>query len=70
MLNVDVRNRHGKNAEVFAYIQANHFPEGNSVDIFWGDYTVQAVKQRGRWRVQSELIVGTSFLTFQGNPPG
>ena len=70
MLNVDVRNRHRRNAEVFAYIQANHFPEGNSVDIFWGDYTVQAVKQRGRWRVQSELIVGTSFLTFEGDSPG
>lgn len=68
MLNVDVRNRRGRTAEVFSYIQANHFPGDNTVDIFWGDYTVQAVKQNGRWRVQSEEIVGTSFLKFEGVP--
>ena len=68
MFNVDVRTGNGNNAEVFAYIQANHFLADDSVDIFWGDYTIQAVKQDGRWRVQSEEIVGTSFLKFQGAP--
>ena len=70
MLNVDVVSRDGRNAEVFAYIQANHFLPDNSVDIFWGDYTIQAVRQQGRWRVQSEEILGTSFLNFQGAPTG
>ena len=70
MINVDVSNRHGSTAEVFAYIQANHFLADDSVDIFWGDYTIQAVRQDGRWRVQSEEIVGTSFLNFQGAPTG
>ena len=69
MLNVEVRNRHRNHAEVFAYIQANHFPADDSVDIFWGDYTIDAVKQRGRWLVQSEEIVGTSFMKFEGVPP-
>lgn len=69
MLNVDVRPGRINDAEVFAYIQANHFPGDNTVDIFWGDYTVQAVKQNGRWRVQSEEIVGTSFLTFEAASP-
>lgn len=70
MLNVDVTNHHGGNAEVFAYIQANHFLPDNSVDISWNDYTIQTVRQHGRWKVQHEQIVGTAFLNFQGTPVG
>lgn len=68
MLNVDVTRQRGRTAEVFAYIQANHFLPDNSVDIAWNDYTIQAVRQHGRWKVQSEVIVGTAFLNFAGAP--
>lgn len=34
------------------------------------DYTIQAVRERGRWKVQSEAIVGTAFLNFDGAPVG
>ena len=69
MLNVAV-DRSGSTATVSAYIQANHFLPDNSVDIFWGDYTIDAVKEQGRWKVQHEVITGTSFLNFAGNPAG
>ena len=69
MMNVAV-DRTGRTATVSAYIQANHFLGDNSVDIFWGDYTIDAVKQHGRWKVQHEVITGTSFLNFEGNPVG
>ena len=68
MLNVELRNREGDKAEVFAYIQANHFLPGDVVDIFWGDFTIQAVERDGLWQVKREEIVGTSFLKFQGSP--
>ena len=67
MLNVTV-DQTGSEATVSAYVQANHFLDDNSVDIFWGDYTIDAVKQQGRWKVSHEVIVGTSFLNFQGAP--
>ncbi len=70
MLNVELRSRNGNQAEVFAYIQANHFLPDDVVDIFWGDFTIQAVEQDGLWRVHREEIVGTSFLKFQGAPLG
>jgi len=70
MLNVDVTSQSGGQAEVFAYIQANHFLPDDSVDIAWNDYTIQAVKEQGRWKVQSEVITGTAFLNFQGMPVG
>lgn len=68
MLNVTV-DRHGhRTATVSANIQANHFLPNNSVDIFWGDYTIEVVNEGGRWKVQKETIVGTSFLNFVGAP--
>ena len=67
MLNVTV-DQNGRTATVSAYIQANHFLPDNSVDIFWGDYTIEVVKEHGRWKVQKETIVGTSFLNFVGTP--
>ena len=67
MLNVAV-DQTGSEATVSAYVQANHFLDDNSVDIFWGDYVIDAVKQQGRWKVGHEVIVGTSFLNFQGTP--
>ena len=70
MLNVEVRSREGSQAEVFAYIQANHFLDDESVDIFWGDYSIDAVKERGRWKVSHEVIVGTSFLNIEGATVG
>jgi len=70
MINVEARRREGNQAEVFAYIQANHFLPDNAVDIFWGDYTIQCVEVDGGWRVSREEIVGTSFLKFQGSPLG
>lgn len=69
LLNVAV-DRSGSTATVSAYIQANHFLDDESVDIFWGDYTIDAVKERGRWKVSHEVIVGTSFLNFEGTPVG
>ena len=66
MLNVEERSREGNTAEVFAYIQANHFLPDNVVDIFWGDFSITCVEDNGLWRVRSEEIVGTSFLKFQG----
>ena len=66
MLNVEERSRDGNTAEVFAYIQANHFLPDNVVDIFWGDFSITCVEDNGLWRVQSEEIVGTSFLKFEG----
>ncbi len=68
MLNIELRSRDGNRAEVVAYIQANHFLPDDVVDIFWGDFTIQAVRSDGRWRVSREEIVGTSFLKFQGSP--
>jgi hypothetical protein len=66
MHNVEERSRDGSTAEVFAYIQANHFLPDNVVDIFWGDYSITCVEVGGLWRVQHEEIVGTSFVKFQG----
>ena len=68
MHNVELRSREGNRANVFAYIQANHFLPGDVVDIFWGDYAIECVEQDGRWRIRREEIVGTSFLKFQGGP--
>ena len=68
MLNVEVRSREGNQAEVFAYIQANHFLPNDIVDVFWGDFTIQAVEHNGRWRVAREEIVGTSFLKLKASP--
>lgn len=67
-LNVTVDRTGRRTATVSAYIQANHFLPDNSVDVFWGDYTIEIVKERGRWKVQKETIVGTSFLNFVGTP--
>ena len=66
MINVEERSRDGNQAEVFAYIQANHFLPDNVVDIFWGDYSITCVEEDGLWRVQREEIVGTSFIKFHG----
>lgn len=66
MINVEERSRDGNQAEVSAYIQANHFLPDNVVDIFWGDYSITCVEEDGLWRVQREEIVGTSFIKFQG----
>ena len=68
MLNVELRSQNENQAEVFAYIQASHFLPDDVVDIFWGDFTIQAVEHNGRWYVSREEIVGTSFLKFQGSP--
>ncbi len=68
MHNVEQRRRDGNQAEVFAYIQANHFLPDNVVDIFWGDYSITCVEDEGLWKVQREEIVGTSFLKFQAGP--
>ena len=70
MLNVHEVMHDDENATVTAYIQANHFLPDGSVDIFWGDYVIDAVRQDGAWRVQDEEIVGTSFLKFEGGPVG
>ena len=70
MINVEERNRQGNHADVFAYIQANHFLPNNVVDIFWGDYSITCVEEDGLWRVRREEIVGTSFVKFQGGPIG
>ena len=51
-----------------AYVQANHFLPDNSVDIFWGDYVIDVVKEQGHWKVSHEVITGTSFLNFAGTP--
>ena len=59
---VEERSREGNQAEVFAYIQANHFLPDNVVDIFWGDYSITCVEEDGLCRVQREEIVGTSFI--------
>ena len=67
MHNVEVRRLEGNQAQVFAYIQANHFLPDDVVDIFWGDYTIDCVEVDGVWRVKHEEIVGTSFLKFQGS---
>ena len=69
ILNIDV-SQNGNRAEVFAYIQANHFKADNSVDIAWNDYSFVAVRENGLWVVESEEIVGTAFLNFQGAPVG
>ena len=69
LLNVAV-DRSGSTATVTAYIQANHFLPNNSVDIFWGDYVITAVKEQGQWKVSHEVITGTSFLNFVGTPVG
>ncbi len=69
ILNLDVTRR-GRHAEVFAYIQANHFLPDNSVDIAWNDYSFKAARERNRWVIKEELIVGTAFLNFQGQPVG
>ena len=66
MINVEERSRDGNQAEVFAYIQANHFLPDNVVDIFWGNYSITCVEEGGLWRVQREEIVGTSFIKFHG----
>ncbi|MGH1487804.1 MAG: nuclear transport factor 2 family protein [Acidimicrobiales bacterium] len=69
ILNLDVDQK-GRKAEVFAYIQANHFLPDNSVDIAWNDYSFKAERDRRGWKVKSEVIVGTAFLNFQGGPVG
>lgn len=68
MLNVERRSSSRNQADVFAYIQANHFLPDDVVDIFWGDYSITCVGEDGQWRVQREEIVGTSFLKFRGEP--
>ncbi len=60
--------RLGALAVVSSVIQANHFKPDNSVDIFWGDYTATAVRERRVWKIQREVITGTSFLNFAGVP--
>lgn len=69
ILNVDV-TQNGDTAEIFAYIQANHFLADNSVDISWNDYSFDARRDGDRWVVTDELITGTAFLNFQGAPVG
>lgn len=69
ILNIDV-DQNGDAADVFAYIQANHFLPDNSVDIAWNDYSFNAVRSGDRWLIQDEVIVGTAFLNFQGAPVG
>jgi hypothetical protein len=69
ILNLDVDQK-GRKADVFAYIQANHFLPDNSVDIAWNDYSFHAERNRLGWKVKSEVIVGTAFLNFQGGPVG
>ncbi len=69
ILNIDI-DQSGNRAEVFAYIQANHFLPNNSVDIAWNDYSFVAVRNNGKWVIESEEIIGTSFLNFQGAPVG
>ena len=70
MLNVELRSQDGNEAEVFAYIQANHFLPDGVIHIFWGDYSIKCVEKVGRWRVQRAEITGTSFLKFQGSQVG
>lgn len=69
ILNLDV-TQDGDNAEIFAYIQANHFLPDNSVDIAWNDYSFNAIRDGERWAVQNEVITGTAFLNFEGSPVG
>ena len=68
MLNVVV-DRTGSGATVTGYIQANHFPGEGVVDMFWGDFTLDAIKERGRWKISKETINTTSFLRIEGTPP-
>ncbi len=49
---------------------ANHLLPDEVVDIFWSDLTIQAVEDKGRWRVSRQEIVRTSCLKFQGVPLG
>lgn len=69
ILNVDVTSN-GDSADVFAYIQANHFLPDNSVDIAWNDYSFETVRDGDRWLVTNEVIVGTAFLNFDAEPVG
>ena len=69
ILNVDV-TRNGDTADVFAYIQANHFLPDNSVDIAWNDYSFSTVRDGDNWLVKDEVIVGTAFLNFDAEPVG
>lgn len=69
ILNIDV-TENGDEAQMFAYIQANHFKADNSVDIAWNDYSFEAIRQDGRWVVVNEVITGTAFLNFAGSPVG
>ncbi len=69
VLNVDVE-QNGDQAEVVAYIQAQHFLPDNSVDIAWNDYSYTAVLEDDVWKMDTETIVGTAFLNFQGSVVG
>jgi len=70
MINTEERSRDGNRAEVFAYVQANHFLPHNVVDIFWGDFSITCVEEGGLWKVQREVIVGTAFIRLQGAAVG
>ncbi len=69
LLNIDV-DRDGDRADVVAYIQAQHFLPDNSVDIAWNDYAYTAVLDNGEWRMETETIIGTAFLNFEGRVVG
>ena len=69
LLNIEV-DQNGDRADVIAYIQAQHFLPDNSVDIAWNDYAYTAVLEDGRWKMDSETIIGTAFLNFQGQGVG
>ena len=69
ILNMEV-TEDGDTAEMFAYIQANHFLPDSSVDIAWNDYSFTAVRDGDQWRVQNEVITGTAYLNFAGTPVG
>ncbi len=69
LLNIDV-DQDGDRADVVAYIQAQHFLPDNSVDIAWNDYAYTAVLEDGQWRMETETIIGTAFLNFQGRTVG
>ena len=70
MINTEERSRDGNRAEVFAYVQANHFLPDNVVDVFWGDFSITCVEEGGLWKVQREVIVGTAFIRLQGGAVG
>jgi len=51
-------------------LTAMHFRPDQSVDMFFGTYTIDVVREEGSWRVAHEAIQVISFFTVEGKPIG